>query len=287
MHRHHERDRRDRRAEQAPPTRSGSGFRFFWLVVAAGIASFAMLRFQTDRSVAVPPNIKPLANASIRDIHTQASAQGVLGGVEAFTKNRPKLPLAEADGPTVYVSATARADHRTDPQLQVLPMNGKSPHVAVRVEHIQGTGLTREDAIVNAVKTAREKLAEVLRSLDPPIVRIPPEYVIRKEFVLPEGIRELTPSQEMKDLWKANGLDKNRQLVEVDIEVSEEQLRGLHGHHRMLGAAWIGAVGLAVLLTVYGFLRIDAWTKGYLTTTLGITATLLIGGVITAAVIAG
>jgi hypothetical protein len=62
------------------------------------------------------------------------------------------------------------------------------------------------------------------------------------------------------------------------VQTSEEAIRKERAKARFgqIGF-WVGA-GFLTLIVGYGFLRLDMWTKGYITTALGVLAVLLLGG---------
>ena len=81
-------------------------------------------------------------------------------------------------------------------------------------------------------------------------------------------------------MWRNDGLGENRQWAEVDVEVSDSQLRGLRGQQRTADGGLVAGTALAAFAALFGFLRLDGWTKGYLTTTLALAAAALVGGAV-------
>ena len=82
------------------------------------------------------------------------------------------------------------------------------------------------------------------------------------------------------------GVIEGRGWAVVDVQTSEQAIRAERSKVRFHQIGfWVGA-GFLILLTGYGFLRLDAWTKGYLTTALGVVAVLLVGGGILAMALA-
>ena len=107
-------------------------------------------------------------------------------------------------------------------------------------------------------------------------------WEIRDRYVRPDSIAEVHPTADIKTEWAAADLDPDRVWVELDVEVSPDQMRQLRAdQRRMYAGLWFGLAFVAAVAG-YGFLRLDALTKGYLTTALGIAA----GGLVAAAVAA-
>jgi hypothetical protein len=98
-----------------------------------------------------------------------------------------------------------------------------------------------------------------------------------------QKVRDITPTQEVRDAWEASGLGSDRGWVEIEeVTLTHDSLRQERAKGRTAEAGfWFGTAFL-VLLAGYGFLRLDLWTKGYLTLVLG-----LIVGVITVAAVLG
>ena len=57
--------------------------------------------------------------------------------------------------------------------------------------------------------------------------------------------------------------------MEMDVEISSEQLRSLRSESRLLNSRY-GQLAFVLVAALFGFFRLDALTKGYLTWVLGI-----------------
>lgn len=135
----------------------------------------------------------------------------------------------------------------------------------------------REDAHRDAVDRARERLTEWLRENYPNI-----RYKPTPEFI--NQIKLVKSETETKHILDADH-DVELIKVEVDVELSADALKKIVQEDRNLlieGRLWGLAriVGGLVLLfgAVAGSIRLDEWTKGYLTWPLRIAALVLGAG---------
>jgi hypothetical protein len=134
---------------------------------------------------------------------------------------------------------------------------------------------TKEAALEDALNVARFSLMRQLQSLDAPIAAKPSKVTMKNEYI--KGTpREVLPTEEDRKLWIGNGLRGDFRWVEVDLELSEDQVQKLRASDRVTDGFRGAGVIFIVLLAIYGFLRIDEFTKGYLTTWLGLGAIALI-----------
>jgi len=137
---------------------------------------------------------------------------------------------------------------------------------------------TKEKAKESAIRAAVEKVHEYLLEQDPPVSRMPTTELVRKmllegqETVIEEPDPDPTVSEADKKLLKR---------MTVAVKVRPEHIRDLRSRDRSSEALWVlaGLAGLAGVVAV--FFRIDAWTKGYLTSWLilgTVGAATLLGG---------
>ena len=93
--------------------------------------------------------------------------------------------------------------------------------------------------------------------------------------------KDVVAQEETKKAWAKEGLDDGRGWVEIDAKVSHDTLRKERAKGRTAEVGfWFGTAFL-VLLGGYGFLRLDMWTKGYLTLVLGlVVGAAAVGGVV-------
>lgn len=144
---------------------------------------------------------------------------------------------------------------------------------------------TPEEADADAVSHAQDVVEQKLREQDPPVHYRPPAAVVRHEYLVKSSrvIRDPTPEEQarLKDFAYGDG----RKYVEFTVEVTAEQVRELRTGAR-LGAALRVVGGLAAAaLAAFLFLRLDEWTRGYLTSWLAFAAVGLAGGVAAALVL--
>jgi hypothetical protein len=135
---------------------------------------------------------------------------------------------------------------------------------------------TKEEALRDALQVAQLELMKEFQKLDPPVHAKPSLAAIRSEYLRKDGVHEVHASDAQQTEWQTAGVEKDRMWVKLDIEVSEEQVQRLRAGERVNTAFQGGAVLFAVLLAAYGFFRLDAWTKGYLTSWLAIGAVALV-----------
>lgn len=135
-----------------------------------------------------------------------------------------------------------------------------------------------QDALANARTTIIRELAE----LDPPVHYTPTLNEVRNEFIRKDSRSVKVPTEAEREEFKKNGVDANRVYVEYDLQVTSDQVREMRTRDRvaitlrvMFGAAFAA-------LAVFVFLRLDEWTKGYLTRWLACAAVVLVGGTVAA-----
>jgi hypothetical protein len=129
---------------------------------------------------------------------------------------------------------------------------------------------TKDQALADALAVARIELMKQLEALDPPIHARPSMATMKSEYVKGD-VRELPLSDE-KNLVKQSKLNPNVRYVEIDLELTEHQVQQLRATERVTTAFRVGGVLFALIAAAYAFLRLDQWTKGYLTTWLGVGA---------------
>jgi hypothetical protein len=178
----------------------------------------------------------------------------------------PPIPATPPDifGPPVIREIAAKgAAERTQPAIS-LNVRSDKPHT------------TREEGIQDALRVAQAEIQSTLAKLNPPVLTKPHLSTIRSEFIRKDGIHEEQLSAADKLALDNSKAGSNRMYVRLDIEVSEDQVRQLRAGERVSTGFQYGAVLFAALLAIYGFLRLDAWTKGYLTSWLAIGAVALV-----------
>jgi hypothetical protein len=267
MNRHDDRNRHrdlrdDRRGyDRRPPTRKGQPAKVLWILGIVAVTGLVVSRGGCDATPSahtLPPK-KALASLKPKDLQQQTAEYGIEGGAAAAMKvvNAGKAaephPLDTPD-PEVRV---------TNGGFVVLKVRSSNPHVLPR---------DRELATQEAVAEARRVLIEQGKAP-------PGEWPVSFD---PEKVRDVPPDEGVKKKWEESGL-ADRGWVEIDaVTLSHDTLRQERAKERTAQAGfWFGTAFLG-LLAAYGFLRLDMWTKGYLTLALGV----FVGGFVVAAIIA-
>lgn len=279
-----------------------------WMLIVgsfiAGIAVFSATVIRQDRSrqqwnaprtwtsPTPPPPPESLSRMSSGRLQEYATDSGVAGGAlaaqRAMAQQLPEqLPLPNQKAVVVPVSIQV-GEPATIPQntvtTTVLVRSAEQPPTptpapAIKITRIRsGNPASREKALLDAVELARLRIVEQLHQLEPPVYTYPTVETVRTEYLRPDSIREVQPTAEDKANWAAAKLDPNRVWVEIDVELSAEQVRHLRSEERVRSG---GIYAIALFLGVLGlftFLRLDSWTKGYLTLALGIGTAVVVGG---------
>jgi|GEM_PF-3070700 len=260
-----DRDRyRDARPRPEKPSRVLS-FRVLVIMgVLAVVATYVARSDIRPDSVIVPPAPVKIAKAGPRALQ-ELELSGVEGGAKAgraALANADRVRPELAGGGTVFIVA----ETTTDPRAIVAKADPLHPQAAIRIVGVRSDKAytNREDAIRDARGAARQRLAEVLQSLDPPIRILPSDEQIAAEYVAANSAKDVPPSPDIKEAWQKSNLDANRQWATVDIEVSESQVRSLRGKQRLIDLGWVLGAVFAVLGTGYGVLKLDALAKNYL-----------------------
>jgi hypothetical protein len=208
--------------------------------------------------------------AGLAALHSPAFGQFVIIGDD----DNPKAVNSSTKGGKGKVAVTTKPG-RPAPE----PPKPEEPTFTVA----GGFEPTKERARESAIRAAVEKLHEYLMQQDPPVSRMPTAELVQKMLV-----RHPEPSS-----WDASvgkvveqpidvvGKTETMYQVEVAVKVKSEHIRALRSRDRSSEALWVlaGLGGLAGVLAI--FFRIDAWTKGYLTSWLilgTVGAATLLGG---------
>lgn len=284
---HHPREYR----RPAKPS-AGTGRRVALILVACGITAgiVSLVSAPATRSIAPPPPPQLMGRMSAPRMQEYAADNAVVQGALAADKELialrrerhsnsdpmtdPHVVVRAADPVgTRRVSMSAVGTLPRDPAAMRSPaaihlaqVRSKSPHE------------TRERALDDALTMARDRLLAEFREADPPVHATPSTDDVRAKYLRADSVTEVLPAQDVQDAWKAANLDPNRVWVEVDVEVTADQLRELRAGYRLGWTAWVVAAILVMVVVVHGFLRVDAWTKGYLTTALALAAAAAAGG---------
>jgi hypothetical protein len=141
---------------------------------------------------------------------------------------------------------------------------------------------TEAEADTRALEDAQKLIAKKLSELDPPVDYLPPLAVVKNEYVKKDSRLVRLPNDTENAVLDQAGYGKDRRYVEYTVEVTAEQVRELRTRNRVVdGLRGLGVIA-AISLAGFLFLRLDEWSKGYLTSWLALGAAALAGGVIAA-----
>ena len=253
---------RDPRKGIAPPVRRPKGLvsRLLLIVAVVGVAGFAVSRFAARPDAHPLPAKKPLASLKPKDLQQQATEYGIAEGAKAGVSGVSNLKRINA-------TALAPAEPEvtvTDREIVIRGVRSANPHVLPK---------DRGQAEQEALSEARRILIEKGYM---PAKAGPTEWPLEVA-----DSKDVAAQEETKKAWAKEGLDDGRGWVEIDAKVSHDTLRKERAKGRTAEVGfWFGTAFL-VLLGGYGFLRLDMWTKGYLTLVLGlVVGAAAIGGVV-------
>ncbi len=266
MNRHNDRPRLrdlrdDRRGDytQPKPARKGHVAKVFAILAVVLVVGIVTSRMGCHADVAktLPPK-KQLAKLNPKELQQQTTEYGIEGGAVAGMN-----VVAKANEP---INLTGEP---TDPEADVT----HAGYVVRKVRSVRPhVPADRETALREAEGEARRVLVEK-------------GYVRANEWKVsynPAAVHDIPPSKSVQEAWAANDLGTDRVWVEIgEVMLSHDTVRAERAKDRTAQAGfWFGTAFLA-LLAAYGFLRLDMWTKGYLTLVLGIG----VGAVVVAAVV--
>lgn len=249
-----------------------NGWKVLWVLgIGCAVAAAAGLFAPRHASVVAPKPDRPLSRMKPRELQQYTAESAVARAAEAgqrvLVKERHIL-----DAMTVPVSA--EIDGRTTVErkpgvaIQLIGVKSGSPHT------------DEKEALRDALEQAQEQLAIELQKLDQPISTVPSIAEIQRNYYKPDSRRPILPSPDNKQDWLDQGLGENRKWVAIDVEVSDSQLRTLRGQERLGEGGVLAGAAFAVIAALFGFFRLDAWTKGYLTTVLAVGAAATVGGAV-------
>lgn len=168
------------------------------------------------------------------------------------------------------------------------PARTPGPDVAIRVRVQSSVPYpTEAEAEEDAVNQAREVLAARLAALANPVARGPSASAVRAEHIVKDSKRVTPVSEDMKEALAKAGLSGDRVYVEYEVRVTEDQVRAMRSHGRVLDALRVLGGLTALALAAFAFLRLDDWSKGYLTSWLGVGAAVLVAGAVAFAFLVG
>lgn len=143
---------------------------------------------------------------------------------------------------------------------------------------------TEAEADARAIEEAQKLIEKRLKELDPPVEYLPPISEVRNEYIRKESRLVRLPPESEKIAIASAGYVESRRYVDYTVEITGEQIRELRTRSRVTdGLRALGAIA-AVSLAGFFFLRLDEWSKGYLTSWLALAAAALGGGIVAALV---
>lgn len=154
------------------------------------------------------------------------------------------------------------------PPAAPAPVSGDRIREVVRSE-LPYSSIAKADE--DAIEQAQKKLVEKLPSLG--VRQKPPLSAVREQYVNKESrvVRKPTDA-EQAIIDKAGMTDPNLVYVEYTVEMSEPQIRQLRMFDRIVDALRVAAGVFVVALAGFLFLRADDYSRGYLTSWLGLLA---------------
>lgn len=136
------------------------------------------------------------------------------------------------------------------------------------------------DADEVALASAAEAIEQRLAQLDPPIAYRPTPNEVKNEYVRGNSRQVRPPDAAERAELEAYRLDTNRVYVEYEVELSPHQVREIRTRDRVADTLRVLGVLTAGALAAFLFLRLDEWTRGYLTRWLAIGAVALAAGAV-------
>lgn len=280
---------------QCHARRGGAGKRVLY-ILAVGVvvaAAVSMFRGGSDRYVTPPPTPARMSGMSASKLQHYAADRAIVGGANAAEKAlaaRPTHPDAIAD-PERTVPVSAPAPRHADAARPVVDVSPGKSKPAIKLHVKSDKPYPSKDMALNdALIKAGLDIREALRALDPPVEAQPGWMKVKADYLRPESVRYIEPTPEQKQAWAEDGDgridDTNRYWAEIDVEVTDEQVRELRSDSRVRTGGVVAAVGFVLVLALFGFLRLDAWTRGYLTGGLAVAAVAAAGAAVALLVLA-
>jgi hypothetical protein len=269
---------------RSEPKRSSGLVPGFTAMAVLGMTAWYVLH----QSVEVAPGRVELARLSTRRAQTAVSLNGVAGGATAGCDALAAASERNAPPPdrlAVRVSSTTAYCLGPIPDVAVARDDPARPPPAIRISGVTSSQPSdRDEATADALRQAREKLAEVFAALRSPIREVPTVEELWEGYV-EKPVVEKTPTEAEKSAWREAKLDADRVWKVLTVSVSEEQLRQLRARQRLYDLSRWALAALVVLAISYAVLRAEERSQGYFTWMwLGVGAA-LVGGVVTLAIV--
>lgn len=240
-----------------------------------------------QRPAVVAPGKVALGRLSLRRAQEAVVQNGIAGGATAGQAVLAELTAPKPDQVAVRVSPATAYCIGPVPDLEVATSDANHPPPAIRVWNVTSPGRysTRAKAEEEAIREAKRRLEEVFQELHSPVrAEVDPETV-RRTYLEPTSVVELPLNGDELTKLEASGLADQKYKVRLTVSVSEEQLRELRAQQRLRELSRWLAVALAVVAIAYGVLRAEDRSQGYFTGLWLAVGAVLIGGVVTLAVV--
>lgn len=221
-------------------------------------------------------------------VSTQAKAVPELGRGHvppgqfiAATPNRP-VPLQTTTSMPPLPSPLEIVAARDS--IPIMPAAVRPAYTAVITARVSSSipYATEAEAEQDALANARTTIIRELAELDPPVHYMPTLNEVRNELIRKDSRSVKAPTEAEREELKKNGVDANRVYVEYDVQVTSDQVREMRTRDRVATTLRVLCGGAFAALAVFLFLRLDDWTKGYLTRWLACAAVVLVGGAVAA-----
>ncbi len=262
----------------APPAKSSSKVLPILAVALVVGVVVSLTGLKSDRrETAAPPEPRNMARLSPAKLTDYAADNGVLGGAKAALaalEKQAKAKLMQGPpAPTVVqlppippvAPEPPAADRSMRMAFHLTPEDAPKPKSAVRLDKVKSAAphTTRDAALADALLVAQGRLAEQFGKLDPPLDLTPGLKEVRT-FLKDESVAEVRPTAADRAALEAFELG-DRFWVTADFEVTDGQVRQLRGDHRLAVNAPLFLLPLLLAGGLWGFLRLDALSKGHLT----------------------
>jgi hypothetical protein len=220
--------------------------------------------------------------------HPEMVKKGLINSGVTFVKDLLGLPSAPAatapppapPGPPAPPTPTVTVVRVETPPKPVPPPSG-----AVLVRERVGAELpakTEAEAEEATVAAAADRLAEAFAKLDPPLDYRPSPAAVKSDYLRKDSRHVRPPTEAEKAALAKLGYAEDRVYVEYTMEATAEQVRAVRGRERLAGALKVFGLLAAAAAVGFGFLRVDEWSQGYLTSWLAFIAAALAGGTVVA-----
>ena len=183
----------------------------------------------------------------------------------------PPPPPAPTPEPPARVEVAAR------------PVPPPSGSVLVRERVASEVPLpTEAEAEEATLLAAADRIHEAFAKLDPPLDYRPSPAAVKADFLRRDSRLVRPPTEAEKEALKRVGYAPDRVYVEYTLEATAEQVREIRGRDRVAGSLKLFGLLAAAAAVGFVFLRVDAWSQGYLTSWLSFIAAALAGGAVVA-----